>query len=119
MKYAAKLPTVSVIIVFNNEHLATLLRTCVSVMNRSPERLINEIILVDDASTFDELGSRLDEFVEANRSKIKLIRLKNHTGLIRGRLAGARLAKGAVLLFLDAHCEVNTNWLPPLLGNLK
>lgn len=119
MKYSATLPSVSIIIIFNNEHLQTLLRTCVSILNRSPVQLMNEIILVDDASNFDDLGEPLDDYVEENASKIKLIRLEKRSGLIRARLAGARLAKSEVLLFLDSHCEVNTNWLPPLLGNAR
>lgn len=116
MKYAATLPPVSIIIIFNNEHLNSLLRTCVSILNRSPAKLVNEIILVDDASNFEELKKPLDEFVASNESKMKLVRLEKRSGLIRARLIGARLAKSEVLLFLDAHCEVNTNWLPPLLG---
>lgn len=117
LKYSATLPEASVIIVFNNEHLRSLLRTSVSVLNRSPATLLNEVILVDDASTFEELGAELDAYVQANEPKVKLIRLKERTGLIRARLAGARRAKSEVLIFLDAHCEANTNWLPPLLGS--
>lgn len=35
------------------------------------------------------------------------------------RMRGARAARGAALVFLDAHCEVNADWLRPLLQRLK
>ena len=105
---------VSVIIIFHNEARSTLLRTVHAVMLRTPDALLHEVILVDDASTFPWLREALDDLVE-RMPKTKLIRLGRRRGLIRARMAGARTARGEVLVFLDAHTEVNHGWLEPLL----
>jgi len=50
---------------------------------------------------------------------VKLIRHKERSGLIIARMIGARLATAPVIIFLDAHVEVNVGWLEPLLDQLK
>lgn len=114
--YSSKLPSVSVIIIFHNEHFATLLRTCYSVWLRSPPELLTEIILVDDASTIEDLGNHLTDYIEEHLPVVKLIRLVERSGLMKARIIGAKAANSKVLVFLDAHCEAFYNWLPPLLG---
>lgn len=115
------LPTVSVIIIFHNEPYSVLMRTIWSVLNTSPSNILKEIILVDDASTDTELQGKLSYYIKTRFSKnlVKLIRLENRSGLIRARLAGARLAREEVIIFLDAHCEAVTQWLEPLVHRIR
>ncbi|XP_054267474.1 polypeptide N-acetylgalactosaminyltransferase 1-like [Macrosteles quadrilineatus] len=108
------LPTTSVIIVFHNEAWSTLLRTVHSVINRSPWTLLEEIILVDDASTRKFLGAPLEEYVAKLGVKTRVLRTQKREGLVRARLLGARNATGQILTFLDAHCECTTGWLEAL-----
>ena len=102
--------------IFHNEHLSTLLRTVYSVWNRTPADLLTEIVLVDDASTIEELQDDLTKYVKTYMSIVTLVRAHQRSGLIKAREIGAKVARGEVLVFLDAHCEAYHNWLPPLLG---
>ncbi|XP_052028329.1 inactive polypeptide N-acetylgalactosaminyltransferase-like protein 5 [Apodemus sylvaticus] len=113
--YPFNLPTASVIICFRNEEFNTLLRTVSSVINLSPQHLLEEIILVDDMSESDDLKDKLDYHLEIFRGKIKLVRNKKREGVIRSKMIGASRATGDILVFLDSHCEVNKVWLQPLL----
>ncbi|CAG2115095.1 unnamed protein product, partial [Medioppia subpectinata] len=109
------LPSTSIIIVFHNEAWSTLLRTVHSIIRTSPEPLIQEILLVDDAS---ERGKQLEEYVATLPVSVKVLRTGKRSGLIRARLIGAKEAKGDVLTFLDAHCECTKGWLEPLLSRI-
>ncbi|GAU93273.1 hypothetical protein RvY_05239 [Ramazzottius varieornatus] len=110
--------TASVIICFYNEARSALLRTISSVIMRTAEDLVEEIILVDDASSSEELQEPLQSVLSDISRKVRLIRLSSRQGLIRARIHGARQATGDVLVFLDSHTEVGHHWMEPLLDEI-
>lgn len=112
------LPNTSIIICFVDEVWSTLLRSVLSALNRSPPELIKEIILVDDCSTKAYLKEKLDEYMK-QYPKVRILHLKERHGLIRARIAGANIATGDVLTFLDSHVECNVGWLEPLLEQVR
>lgn len=58
MTHTADLPQISVVFIFVNEALSVILRSVHSVVNRTPSRLLKEVILVDDNSDSGEWGLR-------------------------------------------------------------
>lgn len=128
-----ELPNVSVIIIFTNEIFSALVRTVWSVINRTPKKLLKEIILVDDFSDKEYLKQTLNDYINIywntlpkyedpsghNLDLVRIIHLPKRLGLIKARLEGARVAQGDVLLFLDSHCEATDLWLEPLVQRIK
>ncbi|XP_076834582.1 polypeptide N-acetylgalactosaminyltransferase 16 [Brachyhypopomus gauderio] len=108
------LPPTSIIITFHNEARSTLLRTIKSVLVRSPPHLIQEIILVDDFSS-DPEDCQLLSLIP----KVHCLRNDRREGLIRSRVRGAGAASASILTFLDSHCEVNADWLQPMIQRVK
>uniref|UniRef100_A0A8K9UBX2 Polypeptide N-acetylgalactosaminyltransferase n=1 Tax=Oncorhynchus mykiss TaxID=8022 RepID=A0A8K9UBX2_ONCMY len=117
--YPDDLPRTSVVIVFHNEAWSTLLRTVRSVIDRSPKSLLEEVVLVDDASERDFLKRPLEQYVRRMEVPVRVVRMEQRSGLIRARLKGASLSTGQVITFLDAHCECTIGWLEPLLARIK
>lgn len=119
--YPEDLPTTSVVVVFHNEGLSVVVRTVHSVVNRSPRQFLKEVVLVDDFSDKENLKDELEAYIAQNFPKglVRLLRNQQREGLIRSRSYGAEQSRGDVVLFLDAHCEVGLNWLPPLLAPIR
>ncbi|XP_055716507.1 polypeptide N-acetylgalactosaminyltransferase 35A [Phlebotomus papatasi] len=119
--YPDDLPSISIVMCFYNEHLMTLLRSVNSVLVRTPEKLLKEIVLVDDHSNLEDLKQLDEEMRKIDvQGKVRMLRNSDQReGLIRSRVIGSRHATGDVLIFLDSHIEVNRDWAEPLLAVIK
>lgn len=70
------------------------MRAIWSVLNRTPDELLEEIIIVDDFSDKVHLLETLEEYMSTSLPrKVKLVRTEKREGLIRARVIGAKIAK--------------------------
>ena len=67
----------------------------------------------------DFLKEPLRKYIEQFNGLVKLYENEERLGLIQARNRGAEFSTGDVVVFLDAHCECNRNWLVPLLTRIN
>uniref|UniRef100_A0AAR2L3A4 Polypeptide N-acetylgalactosaminyltransferase n=1 Tax=Pygocentrus nattereri TaxID=42514 RepID=A0AAR2L3A4_PYGNA len=96
------LPSTSIIITFHNEARSTLL-LCVFILCN----LMSPLSLAEDCQLLSQIP------------KVRCLRNERREGLIRSRVRGASAASASILTFLDSHCEVNTDWLQPMIQRVK
>ncbi|XP_028432220.1 probable polypeptide N-acetylgalactosaminyltransferase 8 isoform X2 [Perca flavescens] len=121
-KYPEDLPSMSVVLIYLDEALSIIKRAIRSIIDKTPARLLKEIILVDDHSTNEDLMEKLDEYVNSIDEELpglmKKVRHSEQLGLTQARLSGWRAAVGDVVAILDAHVEVHVQWSPSVMGIL-
>ncbi|XP_034482469.1 putative polypeptide N-acetylgalactosaminyltransferase 12 [Drosophila innubila] len=114
-------PGVSLIVIFRNEQLAMLLRTLHSLRDRTDPEFVGELLVINDNSDMgiwtEELSRHaFDAYVWQHiRSSAKIFHMEEQMGLVRARRFAASMSEFEILVFLDAHVEVNEGWLEPLL----
>ncbi|TMW51373.1 hypothetical protein DOY81_003556, partial [Sarcophaga bullata] len=109
---------VSIIITYHNESQSILYMTIKSILKRTPLKYLQEIIIIDDCSSEDDLMLQNIGFYFAPFDLIKGIRNPQRLGVIKSRNLGAMVARGDYIMFMDSHCEVNEQWLEPLLSTI-
>ncbi|KAM6896125.1 putative polypeptide N-acetylgalactosaminyltransferase 8 [Lycodopsis pacificus] len=122
-KYPEDLPSISVVLIYLDEALSIIKRAIRSLIDKTPARLLKEIILVDDHSSNEDLKEKLDDYIssihEERPGLVKKVRHSEQLGLTQARLSGWRVAVGDVVAILDAHIEVHVQWAEPLLARIK
>ncbi|XP_070507842.1 inactive polypeptide N-acetylgalactosaminyltransferase-like protein 5 [Chironomus tepperi] len=116
-KYPKNLPKASVIVMVHDDDWMLLMRTVHSILLRTPNDILAEVLLVFDHSDREYLQEHLDEYIK-NYPKIRLVRSHRRQGIIPTRILGGRNAIGPVIVYLDSHVEVTPGWLEPILARI-
>uniref|UniRef100_A0A3P9KQ15 Polypeptide N-acetylgalactosaminyltransferase n=1 Tax=Oryzias latipes TaxID=8090 RepID=A0A3P9KQ15_ORYLA len=121
--YPRDLPSISVVLIYLNEALSVIKRAIRSIITHTPQHLLKEILLVDDHSTYNDLGKPLQDYIsEIHKERpglVKKVWHKRQMGLSQSRISGWEHATGDVVAILDAHIEATQGWAEPLLARIK
>jgi len=111
-------PAISVIIV--NYNGARWLEGCLSTLLDTASH-DTEVIVVDNASTDTsrEILHRYASAADTTKSAVRLLPLDENRGFAGGNNAGARAARGDLLVFLNNDTRVRAGWLEALQAPLR
>eukprot|EP01035_Chromulina_nebulosa_P017657 gene17657-23244_t len=120
----------SVILIARNEEPVDVIRSVLSIVKNSQQRL-SEIVLIDDLSN-NKISEwkQWSEVFDSNpylKSILRIQRTTSRLGVAGAKHFGAKLASKPsdyhvtpnVFVFVDAHVIVSDNWLLPLINTLN
>lgn len=122
----SKFPTMSVIITVQNERPGLVAFTVHNLLARTPPQILDEILVIDDYGQQPGDREGVDEeemkHLSSLHPKVKIIKNEERQGCAGSRLAGARVASGEILMFVDSHIEMySSTWaqhiILPILEN--
>ena len=116
-RLVTRLPKASVIITVHNEAMSVLLRAVNSIIQTTPVELLEEIIIVNDASDMEHLRKGFDSNFK-DFDNVKILRIPKRIGFLSSRNKGALISSAPVLIFLDSNIECTPGWLEPLLARI-
>ncbi|KAH8307149.1 hypothetical protein KR044_006054 [Drosophila immigrans] len=125
IEYDHEPETVSIVVIFRNEQLATLLRMLHSLRDTTNMTLIGELIVINDYSDMgiwrEELSRRAFTLYVKHYicSELQMFHMEDQMGLVRARRFATRESQCDNLVFVDANVEFTAGWLEPLLTALK
>ncbi len=108
MSTAAPSPTISIIVV--NWNTRDLLAACIRSVQQTASSLVNEIIVVDNASSDDSCEMLRRDFPE-----VTLIENRENVGFAGANNQAARLAQGKWVFLLNSDAELQAGALQALL----
>ena len=104
--------TVSIVIPFHNELSVLLMRLLTTIMHRTLPKYLEEIILIDDASTLN-ISAEIHEYAQKQDIPLRFLFNKVKLGVPNSRRKGIFAANGAVVVILDSHMEVSVKRVHP------
>ena len=108
--------TLSIVLPCANEGRFSWL-TAQSLAEVTPPDVLKEVIVVDDGSTPPLITEFPKDIIE--KAKVRFVRHESHTGLINAKAAGANVATGDVVVFLDCHVKPVTGWDKPITDKIR